>query len=78
MSLESPGSRAEQIARQVMLFDRIVPPSELVARVDAVTPESVRALAERLFAEPPTAALVGAGRKGAQFARQALGERAAA
>jgi predicted Zn-dependent peptidase len=78
MSLESPGSRAEQIARQVMLFDRIVPPSELVARVDAVTPESVRALAERLFAGSPTAALVGAGRKGAQFARQALGERAAA
>jgi predicted Zn-dependent peptidase len=78
MSLESASARAEQLARQVMLFDRIVPPSELVQRVDAVTPEAVRALAEKLFSGAGTVAIVGAGRKGAQFARQALSLRTAA
>jgi predicted Zn-dependent peptidase len=79
MSLESSGSRAEQLARQVMLFDRLVEPAELVKRVDAVTPEGIRAFAERLLAgKPPSVAIVGAGRKAAAFARQALGDRKAA
>jgi predicted Zn-dependent peptidase len=76
MSLESPGSRAEQLARQVLIFDRLVSPAELVAKVDAVTPEAVRALAERVLSGRPSVALVGAGRKGAAFARQALGSAA--
>ena len=75
MSLESSGARAEQMARQMMLFDRLVTPADLVARVDAVTPESVRTFAARLLdGKPPSAVLVGAGRKAAAFARQALGE----
>jgi predicted Zn-dependent peptidase len=79
MSLESSGSRAEQLARQVMLFDRLVEPAELVKRVDAVTPEGIRVFAERLLAgKPPSVAIVGAGRKAAAFARQALGDRKAA
>jgi predicted Zn-dependent peptidase len=76
MSLESPGARAEQLARQIMLYDRLIPRSELIARVDAVTPEGVRALADRVFRAKPSVALVGAGRKGAAFARQALGSAA--
>jgi predicted Zn-dependent peptidase len=73
MSLESSGSRAEQLARQVMLFDKLVTPAELVKRVDAVTPESVRAFAERLLqGKPASVAIVGAGRKAAAFARQAV------
>jgi predicted Zn-dependent peptidase len=79
MSLESSGARAEQMARQIMLFDRLVSPEDLVKRVDAVTPESVRAFAERLLSgKPPSIAIVGAGRKAAAFARQALGDRHAA
>lgn len=75
MSLESSGARAEQMARQMMLFDRLVTPADLVARVDAVTPESVREFAARLLnGKPPSAVLVGGGRKAAAFARQALGE----
>jgi predicted Zn-dependent peptidase len=73
MSLESSGSRGEQLARQVMLFDKLVTPAELVKRVDAVTPESVRAFAARLLqGKPASVAIVGAGRKAAAFARQAV------
>jgi predicted Zn-dependent peptidase len=73
MSLESSGSRAEQMARQIMLFDRIVTPAELVERVDAVTPEAIRVFAAQLLAgKPASVAVVGAGRKAAAFARQAV------
>jgi predicted Zn-dependent peptidase len=73
MSLESSGSRAEQLARQIMLFGKIVTPAELVRRVDAVTPESVQAFAANLrTGKPASAVVVGAGRKAAAFARQAV------
>jgi predicted Zn-dependent peptidase len=75
MALESSGARAEQMARQTMLFNKLTTPAELVARVDAVTAEGVRAFAEKLLnGKPPSAVLVGGGRKAAAFARQALGE----
>lgn len=75
MSLESSGSRAEQLARQIMLYDKVITPAELVRRVDAVTPEAVSGFAARLLAgKPPSVAVVGAGRKAAAFARQAVGE----
>jgi predicted Zn-dependent peptidase len=75
MSLESSSARAEQMSRQLMLFNRLVSPAELVQRVEAVTPEAIRAYAEHLMtAKTPSITVVGAGRKGAAFARQALGE----
>jgi predicted Zn-dependent peptidase len=63
MSLESTGARAEQMARQLLLVDRVVPTGELVQRVDDVTPEAVRRVAERMLAARPSVAVVGAGRK---------------
>ncbi len=72
MSLESSGARAEQMARQVMLFDRIVPAQELVDRVEAVTPEDVRAFSEHLLTrKPASVTIVGAGRKSEDHARRA-------
>jgi predicted Zn-dependent peptidase len=72
MSLESSGARAEQMARQLMFFDRLVGASELVERVEAVTPEAVRVFAERMLAAAPASiAIVGAGRKSELFAQQA-------
>jgi predicted Zn-dependent peptidase len=71
MSLESSSARAEQMARQLLVFDRLVPMAELTERVDNVTAESIRALAERLMTGGrPSVAIVGAGRKGQTFARQ--------
>lgn len=72
MSLESSGSRVEQVARQTLIHNRIVPPAELVARVDAVSREDIRAFAESLFGlKPATSVVVGTGRKSAQMAERA-------
>jgi predicted Zn-dependent peptidase len=49
MSLESSVSRAEQMARQLLAFDRLLPADELIGKVDAVTSEGVRQVAERLI-----------------------------
>jgi predicted Zn-dependent peptidase len=76
MGLESSGARAEQMARQLLLFDRLIDTSELVERIESVTADDVRALAGRLVGgERPSVAVVGAGAKAAAFAEMA--ERAA-
>jgi predicted Zn-dependent peptidase len=59
MTLESPAARAGQLARQLLLFGRIIPPDELVARIETIDAEQVRELAARLFRGPPTLASVG-------------------
>ncbi|MEO0497065.1 MAG: pitrilysin family protein [Pseudomonadota bacterium] len=52
MSMESPASRAGQIARQVLLFGRPVTNEELMDRLNALTPERLRDLAHRTFRSP--------------------------
>ncbi|MBB3930567.1 putative Zn-dependent peptidase [Kaistia hirudinis] len=60
MSLESPAARAGQLARQMLLFGRPITTEELVARIDAVSVERVRRLAERIFTSgSPTMAAIG-------------------
>ena len=77
MGLESSSARAEQMARQLLLFDRLIEPPELIERIDSVTAERVRELAAKLVStSQPSVAVVGAGRKGQGFARMAA-ERAA-
>ncbi len=72
MSLESSGSRVEQVARQTLRYGRLVPVTELVARVDAVTPQDIRAFAEAMLsAKPASVTVVGAGRKSAAEAARA-------
>ena len=62
MSLESSASRAEQMARQLLAFGRLLTLDELIERVDAVTAEGVRETAERLVTGSQMAiALVGTG-----------------
>ncbi len=48
MALESSSSRAEQMARQLLIYDRIIPLEELVERLDAVTVDDVMAAARSL------------------------------
>lgn len=71
MALESSSARAEQMARHLMIHNRLVPPSELVAAVEAVTPERVATFASRLANGRPSLAIVGAGKKSAEYARRA-------
>ncbi len=59
MSLESTGSRCEQLARQLQVFDRIIPTAETVAHIDAVTIADIERAAARLFRAPPTLAALG-------------------
>ncbi|MGE0764999.1 MAG: M16 family metallopeptidase [Hyphomicrobiaceae bacterium] len=65
MSLESSVSRAEQMARQLLAFDRLLPAEELIGKVDAVTADGVRRVAERLMTGSELSiALVGGNQSG--------------
>jgi predicted Zn-dependent peptidase len=59
MSLESTGSRCEQIAHQIHTWGRVVPMEETLAKLAAVTVEDVAASARRMFRAAPTLAAVG-------------------
>jgi predicted Zn-dependent peptidase len=59
MSLESTGSRCEQLARQLQVFNRVVPTAETVAKLNAVTTADVCRAAARLFRGTPTLATMG-------------------
>ncbi|MBS0561881.1 MAG: insulinase family protein, partial [Proteobacteria bacterium] len=59
MSLESTGSRCEQLARQLQVWGRVIPTAETVAKLQAVTPAQVSAAAARLFRAAPTLATMG-------------------
>jgi predicted Zn-dependent peptidase len=72
MGLESSSARAEQMARHLLLFDRLIDTSELVERIENVTADDVRALAGKLVGGArPSVAVVGAGRKAEAFAQMA-------
>ncbi|WP_132035380.1 M16 family metallopeptidase [Aquabacter spiritensis] len=47
-ALENSGARADQLARQILVFDRVIPVEEIVAKVEAVTVEDVRTAARDL------------------------------
>ena len=49
MSLESSASRAEQLARQTLVFGRQIPLAELIERIDAVDVAAVRRVAGRII-----------------------------
>jgi predicted Zn-dependent peptidase len=60
MSLESPASRAGQIARQILLFGRPISNEELMERLNALTVDRLSDLAARLFSDAtPTIAALG-------------------
>ncbi|MDC7786393.1 pitrilysin family protein [Rhodoplanes sp. TEM] len=79
MALESSGARAEQLARQMIIHDRVMPVEEIVARVDAVTVESARAAGRALLARsrPAVAALGPGGLESAAAIAESLALKAA-
>jgi predicted Zn-dependent peptidase len=61
-ALESSGARADQLARQMLAFGRVIPVEEIVAKVEAVDVAKVRAAARRLVrGARPTLAAIGPG-----------------
>jgi predicted Zn-dependent peptidase len=72
MGLESSSARAEYMARQLLLFDKLIDTKEVVARIEAVTAEDARTLAAQLLtASRPSITVVGAGREGTRYAAMA-------
>lgn len=59
MGLEAPSARAEARVGQVFLRDRLVSFDEIRARLDAVTPEDVQAIARAALAGPACVAAIG-------------------
>ncbi|WP_439817209.1 M16 family metallopeptidase [Zavarzinia sp. CC-PAN008] len=59
MSLESSSSRAEQLARHMLIHGRVIPTPELIASIDAVDAAAVRRVARRILDQgaPAIAAL---------------------
>ncbi|HEY4254423.1 MAG TPA: pitrilysin family protein, partial [Roseomonas sp.] len=59
MSLESTGSRTEQLARQIQIHGRVIPVEETKAKIAAVTVEQVQQAAAAAFRGRPTLATMG-------------------
>jgi predicted Zn-dependent peptidase len=59
-ALESPGARAQQLARQMQIYGRPLPIEEMVARVEAVSVEHVRKTGAAMLRSTPTIAAIGA------------------
>ena len=59
MSLESTAARAEQIARHMLIFGRVLPTPEITGAVDAVDRDAVMRVSDRLRAGRPTVATLG-------------------
>jgi predicted Zn-dependent peptidase len=59
MSLESTGSRCEQLARQMHVFGRVIPTAETVAKINRVTTDDIQRAAARIFRATPTLAALG-------------------
>ena len=80
MALESSATRAEQLARQMIVYDRPVPSDEIVAKIEAVTVESVRAAGRALVRRGRPAVAVlgpGAGLESAAAIAESLARRTA-
>jgi predicted Zn-dependent peptidase len=59
MSLESTAARAEQIARQIAVFDRVMPIEELIEKVEALSCADIERAISRLLSSAPTVAAIG-------------------
>lgn len=59
MALESSSSTAEVIARQRLIHGRVIPVEEIVERIENVSKEDIRRMAEQIFTQKPTYTLLG-------------------
>lgn len=65
--LESSTSRAEQLARQILIHGRVFTSEELIEKVEAIEAADMQALVERLLVSPVSLATVGPIRHVARF-----------
>lgn len=61
MALESPTGQADYAARQLVIHGRWLAPADVIARLNAVDVDAVRAAGAAMLANPPARAEIGAG-----------------
>jgi len=59
MSRESCSARCEQLAQQILCYDRPLPTAEILEKIAAVTPQDIERLGARLIASRPTFTVTG-------------------
>ncbi len=62
MSLESSSTTAEIMARQMVLFNRIIPSDEIVEKIESITREDLLKTAQGIFTTMPTYTILGCGK----------------
>lgn len=62
MSLESTTSRCERLANHLLIYGEPIPHQEILEKIDAVTPDQVTVLAQRVFSGPQTRVTLGPGK----------------
>jgi predicted Zn-dependent peptidase len=58
-ALESTGARAQQIARQVLVYGRPLSTQEMVDRIERLNVDDVRQAGAAMLRSPPTVAAIG-------------------
>ena len=61
MGLESSSARMERLAMQFLLHGKVSSPDEVVQKIDAVSVDKIKTVAERTFGAKPTLAVIGKG-----------------
>jgi predicted Zn-dependent peptidase len=59
LGLEDTGSRMSRLGKGELLYDELLSVDDVLARVDAVTPEAVRRIAAELLVRPMSLAVIG-------------------
>lgn len=59
MERESCGALAEELGRQVLCYNRAIPPQEVVAAIERVTAEDIHRLTRQMLSQSPTLASIG-------------------
>jgi predicted Zn-dependent peptidase len=58
-ALESPGARSEQMARQLLAFDRVLPRAEIIEKIDSIGIDDVRRVGAAALRSAPTVSAIG-------------------
>ncbi|OJW51444.1 MAG: peptidase M16 [Alphaproteobacteria bacterium 41-28] len=61
MSLESTSGRCEQLAQQMMIYKRHIPPHEIIEKINAVTRDDIIRATSKVMTRPTTFAALGPG-----------------
>ncbi len=59
LGLEDPSSRMSRLGKAELVYPRLEPVEEVLAKIDSVTHDDVRAVAAEILARPKALAVVG-------------------